>query len=386
MLTFAALWLSFTLASPALRDDQGVVIEAHGKDRRWVLAPLPAGVAHRAVVTDDTGSLMPSQSIDDAVYVLVPFIPAGASPRFALREGPAGGGPSMALLDDPAGFISVRGPDREITRYHVGDLARKHRKPFFYPLVGHGVNLLRGWPMEDKPGDPQDHPHHTGLYFAYGGVNGNDYWSKLSITPRQILLRSAGPAFARIVAENAWGDDLVEIREVTILNAGPDVVMDWKITLTAVGGPVAFAKNVALAKEGAFAARLAAGLSEASKNKDLSGSGVDVMLDARGNKGEGAIRADRAPWVDYSGEVEGKKVGISILCHPTSFRHPSDWHVRAYGLLSSNPWIVRGESALPKGESLVLKYRVFVHAGDAARGRVADVFEGYANVRVAGVK
>jgi hypothetical protein len=76
-----------------------------------------------------------------------------------------------------------------------------------------------------------------------------------------------------------------------------------------------------------------------------------------------------------------KKVGISIMNHPGSFRYPSDWHVRAYGLFAANPWILKGENTLAKGESLTLKWRVYVHGGAAAAGKVADVFAGYANAQ-----
>ena len=106
------------------------------------------------------------------------------------------------------------------------------------------------------------------------------------------------------------------------------------------------------------------------------------QLDAKGEKGEKAARANASPWVDYSGTVDQKKVGISIMNHPGSFRYPSDWHVRAYGLFAANPWIIKGENTLGKGESLTLKWRVYVHGGDAAAGKVADVFAGYANAQV----
>ena len=35
----------------------------------------------------------------------------------------------------------------------------------------------------------------------------------------------------------------------------------------------------------------------------------------------------RAEWVDYHGPVNGKTVGVAILNHPSSFRHPTPWHV-----------------------------------------------------------
>lgn len=353
MRTLTLLLLS-TLACAAepAQDGATVTIAPFEKDRRWVVVEAKA-------------------SGGEPLRVVVPFIAANEKVKVGLKPGTGG----ITLTEDPAGFISVKGPDREITRYYTGALAEKHKKPFFWPLTAQGVNLLRGYPVTPREGEPADHPHHTGLYFCFGEVNGKEYWSKLPITPKAILKKEQGNGYARIVAQNAWGEDLAETQDVVILNAGADIVMDWTITLKAVNGPVVFAKDMKMAKEGAFAARVAKELSFAK------GDAPDMILDSKGGKGEKAAREGAAPWVDYSGEVEGKKVGISIMNHPSSFRYPSDWHVRAYGLFAANPWILKGENALAKGESLTLKWRVYVHAGDAAAGKVADVFAGYANAQ-----
>lgn len=347
MRTLTLLLLSSVAFAGETAQETVVAIAPFEKDRRWVVVETKGG---RAVV---------------------PFIAANEKAKVAAKSGPAG----ITLTEDPAGFISVKSADREITRYYTGSLAEKSKKPFFWPLNAHGVNLLRGHPVEPKAGEPLDHPHHTGLYFCFGDVNGREYWSKTAITPKAIVKKEQGPDYARIVAQNLWGEDLVETQDVTILNAGPDVVMDWTITLTAANGPVILGKDKAKAKEGAFAARVAGALSVAK------GDAPEIIEDAKGEKGEKAARANGSPWVDYTGTIDGKKVGIAILNHPTSFRYPSDWHVRAYGLFSANPWINKGENTLGKGESLVLKWRVYVHAGDATAGKVADVFAGYANAQ-----
>jgi methane monooxygenase PmoA-like len=225
--------------------------------------------------------------------------------------------------------------------------------------------------MEPKPDEPTDHHHHTGMFFAFGEVNGKDYWTSVPIDSKKVVAE-AGPACVRIVAENAWGDDLVEFRDVRILNAGEDVIVDWTVTLTAANGPVVFAKDLKLAKEGAFGIRVAASLSS------KTGDAPETISDAEGRKGEKDVRAGAAPWAHYSGDVDGKRIGIAVMNHPSSFRYPGDWHVRAYGLFAANPWILKGESSLAKGESITLRWRVYVHDGPLAEGKVADVFEGYA--------
>jgi hypothetical protein len=284
--------------------------------------------------------------------------------------------PALRWSESGSGVTALKLGDKEITRYNTGAAAekQKHHKPFFWPLNAHGVNLLRGWPVEPKQGDSTDHPHHTGMYFAFGEVNGKDYWSKEPFTQKQLKM-DAGQVFAELRAQNAWGEDLVESDVVRILTDGSDIVADWTVTLTAANGPAVFAKDLKQAKEGAFVCRLSQQLSQAK------GDAPELILDSKGNKGEKLARENAAPWVDYSGTVDGKKVGIAIMNHPSSFRYPSDWHVRAYGLFAANPWIIKGENTLQKGESITLKWRVYTHEGDAAAGKVADVFAGYANAQ-----
>ncbi len=93
----------------------------------------------------------------------------------------------------------------------------------------------------------------------------------------------------------------------------------------------------------------------------------------------------RLPWVDYTGPVEGKTVGIAILNHPDSFRYPTTWHVRTYGLFAANPfgWHDFGQAkpgtyVLPKGESIRFRYRILLHAGDTAGANLPAEFQGYA--------
>lgn len=353
---------------------QDVSIPAFEKDRRWVVAEAAvSGSGPFRAKDKEGGEVLPAQGDGRTVRWLIPLIPAGAKKGYAVEKGAAEKAVPLAVEEVAGGALSIKGPDREITRFHPGPQGIKHLKPCFYPLVGGGVNVLRGYPLEEKAGEVKDHPHHTGVYHAFGEVNGREYWSKLPIENKKVR-KEAGPVYARITTENHWGRDLVEVQDVFILNVGTDALMDWTITLTAAEGPVAFARDMKMAKEGSFAVRVGTELTDNDKKRQ----GSEIMLDALGNKGEAAIRAAQAPWVDYSGTVSGKKVGVAVMDHPTSFRYPTNWHVRAYGLFAANPWFVRGEHKLEKGASITFRYRVYVHGGDAAAGKVAEVYEGFA--------
>ena len=90
--------------------------------------------------------------------------------------------------------------------------------------------------------------------------------------------------------------------------------------------------------------------------------------------------ARRAAWVDYHGPLDGETVGIAILNHPSSFRYPTYWHVRTYGLFAANPFGVRdftrapgadGSYEIAPGKSLTLRYRVLLHRGRGPRAAPA---------------
>jgi hypothetical protein len=151
--------------------------------------------------------------------------------------------------------------------------------------------------------------------------------------------------------------------------------IDFDITLTAKPGAVTFGDT----KEGCFGVRVASTIKVDAK---LGGE----IVNAEGLKDKEAW-GKRSPWVDYHGPVAGQQVGIAILNHPSSFRYPTYWHVRTYGLFAANPFGVSdftgqksatGEYVLPQGQSISLRYRVLLHKGDEKAAGVAAAFADYA--------
>ena len=59
-------------------------------------------------------------------------------------------------------------------------------KPVLYPLrSARGTLVTRGFPLDPRPGERVDHPHHVGLWFNYGDVNGVDFWNNSDSLPKQ---------------------------------------------------------------------------------------------------------------------------------------------------------------------------------------------------------
>src|SRR5699024_6008858 len=58
------------------------------------------------------------------------------------------------------------------------------KKPVLYPLkAANGTTITRGFPLESRPDERTDHPHHIGLWFNYGDVNGLDFWNNSDSIP-----------------------------------------------------------------------------------------------------------------------------------------------------------------------------------------------------------
>ena len=273
---------------------------------------------------------------------------------------------------------------------------RSGAKPIVWPIYGPaGVPLTRDFPMKESPGEAHDHPHHRSFWLTYGDVNGVNFWGehvagdkeKIGATVHREFVKVEGGPQGVIVARNDWiapdgKKQCEDQRRLTFAADGDVRWIDFDATITASNGPVHFGDT----KEGGFGIRIA----ETIK--------VDAKLGGRIVNSEGQSDAGawgkRAAWVDYHGPVGGQTVGVAILNHPSSFRYPTYWHVRTYGLFTANPFGVRdftgdtksdGSYELPSGKSLHLRYRLILHNGDEKEGRIAKFFAAYAKEKVSSV-
>ena len=70
------------------------------------------------------------------------------------------------------------------------------KKPVLYPIIdAGGVTITRGYPLQPRPGERTDHPHHAGLWFNYCNVNGFDFWNNSDAIPPPAL-RKWAPSFS----------------------------------------------------------------------------------------------------------------------------------------------------------------------------------------------
>ncbi|MBN2023222.1 MAG: PmoA family protein [Pirellulales bacterium] len=262
-------------------------------------------------------------------------------------------------------------------------LTRSGTKPIVWPIIGPtGKPMTRGWPMTQAgPHEQKDHVHHRSLWFTHGDVNGVDFWSeqrKPAVIKHREFVEVAGGPEARIVTRNDWldpnGKKVCEDERTLAFGADGDARwIDFDIVLSATAGRVTLGDT----KEGTFGIRMAATMKPDAK---LGGR----VVNSEGNAGAD-VWGKRASWVDYFGPVDGETVGIALMNHPKSFRYPTHWHARTYGLCSANPFGAScfegpgadGSATIEAGESLRLYYRVYLHKGDDEQGRVSAAFEAY---------
>jgi hypothetical protein len=287
--------------------------------------------------------------------------------------------------------ISVEIDGKPFTEFFMGADAPK---PYLHPLrTASGIVVTRHFPIEPAEGESVDHPHHRGLWFGHGDVNGIDFWmneppgKRDDITGRVVLNKILEVKGSSLTALFDWvgpkkNTMLTELRTMIFYSEPKLRTIDVDITMTAVE-KVKFADT----KEGAFAIRVASGLEVPGKGVPTSPPRTGKMVDSEGRESEANVWGRRAPWVDVYGEVEGQKVGIAIMNHPSSDRYPTFWHCRAYGLCAANMWGLRdftgdktqdGSLTLEPGQKFHLRYRVIIHPDDPVTAGVAGLYRAFA--------
>lgn len=253
-------------------------------------------------------------------------------------------------------------------------------KPFLYPLRAvDGTELSRGWPVEKRVGDSEDHGWHRGMWWGHGIINGEDYWREKKgasgfIRTSQARGRKQGDGFEfRGVhrLETRAGESMAGLETVwTLRDRDGERWIDFSMTLRGQS-----ALRFGDSDDGGTGIRLREEFREDRGAK---------LTNAEGLRGAKGIWGKASPWTHYEAEVNGKPYGVAMLSHPSNLRHPSGWHARNYGLNSANPFAAssfagekggeRGAYELAAGTALRLRYRVILHAGALD---VAARYEGF---------
>ncbi len=285
--------------------------------------------------------------------------------------------------------------------------------PVLFPLrTADGIIVTRGFPLDTRPGERVDHPHHIGLWFNYGNVNGVDFWnnsvalppaqqSKMgTVVQRRITRVFNGADHGELDVQMDWmmPDGQPVLREATrfIFRAGPGLrAVDRITTLTALDQPVVFKDD----KEGMLGLRVRRELEQPSTEPqvftDASGRPTTVkVMDNTGVSGlyrssEGKTGDDvwgtRGRWTMLTGKVGDEPVTLALLDHPGNVGFPTYWHARGYGLFAANPL---GQSVFSPGkeplnftlspkQSVTFRYRLVILNGAATPDQIEEQYQNF---------
>lgn len=268
--------------------------------------------------------------------------------------------------------------------YCYGELPR----PFIWPLFAPGgIAVTRDYPMVSasgsRTGESSDHPHHQSLWFAHGDVDGFDFWhgkknnERIEFEFGSVQWVATGNR-VEVTSRGEWmvGEGQVIARErrlVTFAEHGDHRTIDVTVFLR----PAKQQMTIGDTKEGTFAMRVHPALR-------VDGEvATGVLRNSEGQLGK-AVWGKRARWIDDSGMVDGKPVGVAMFDHPDNPRHPTWWHARNYGLLAANPFGVHdfekkpkgaGDYVVKRGEVLALQYRVLLHGAGWDNARVEAAYQ-----------
>jgi len=275
-------------------------------------------------------------------------------------------------------------------------------KPVLYPIhTAKGTVITRGFPLDPRPFERSDHPHHVGLWFNFGDVNGLDFWNNSyavpaekraghgSIRHRNIVSLQSGFTQGILVVAADW----VDHTEKALLKEETKFVFsgegDWRIierttVLTAQQDTVTFTDN----KEGMIAIRMDRAFEEPSNRPEryLDAQGNPTEVPIMNNEGvngayrnsEGMEKGDvwgkPTKWVNLSAEKAGEHISVAIIDHKNNPGHPAYSHARGYGLFSTNNMGAQAfnkdapqfKLTLNPGQSTTFKHMIIVKTGGFA--------------------
>src|SRR5450759_3300583 len=280
-------------------------------------------------------------------------------------------------------------------------------KTFLFPVYApDGSVITRGYPIEPRKGERVDHPHHIGIWFNHGNVNGLDFWNNSSAIPankkdsyghivhQKIVKAESGKKGILEVVLN-WDDNkgntlLTENTRYVFSGDKNSRTIDHISTLTAINGPVTLGET----KEGMFAIRVDRAFEMPSKEsliftddkgnpttvKATDNTGVTGMYaSSKGLKGD-AVWGTRNDWVLLSGIKNNVQITMGIFDNPKNLGYPAYAHASGYGLFSINnfgqnsydPKQEKMSYKIEKGQSVTLYHRFYVKSGSEMTTKDAD--------------
>ncbi len=289
--------------------------------------------------------------------------------------------PADLTIQSDAGRVVITNAGKPVATYVYRDA--KIPRPYFAHVHAPGsVQVTRNHPpIAGK--DATDHAEfHLGLWLAFGDLGGADSWRLKARVQHDKFFQEpkAGGDSATFGVSNFYlsndGKRVIcgENCRYTILVKPGGYLLLWDSLFQAKDGDLAFCDQ----EEMGLGVRVAT---------PISVKGGGRILTSDGHKNEKQVRAKTSAWADYSGTIEGRRAGVTLMQHPKNFR-PAWYHARDYGLLVLNHFgrrdLTGGEKSrvlLKQGETFRLRFGVFLDAGaEAANLDPAAAYKDYLKV------
>ncbi len=325
--------------------------------------PSYASILQPQHLADLTAFLLTQKAIDSTSKK--PATPNKVDPSFKDK--------ATITIDQSAkpakGFAIEQKKDR-LTITHTGQPVAdfvfhddKILRPYFANVhVPGGLQITRHHPP--RPGkDATDHDTmHPGIWLGFGDISGVDFWrNKGRIEhvsfPEPPSVKNDELRFVQECCLRVGDKTLATLtNRFTLLARLDGWLLVWDATFRAGDSAFTFGDQ----EEMGFGARVATNFTEKKGGQ---------ILNSHGKKTAQATWGKPAAWCDYSGNVDGKLVGITLMPAPANFRE-SWWHNRDYGVFVANPF---GRAAMRQGgkstvtvapgEALRLRFGAMLHTG-----------------------
>jgi hypothetical protein len=279
------------------------------------------------------------------------------------------------LEDKEKGLLTVRDGQIDVLTYRFGDQLKEGVDPtqtrscYIHPLYS-----LDGQVLTDD--FPQDHYHHHGVFWTWPVVKTRGQltqtWHAHSPSLRQHFVRwikrEKKNDMTIITVENVWKLDCLEVvaKEMVTLNIHPagniSRAIDLELKIQAVGGSLTLQGTP-------------------DQNKGYGGlsiRGASMFTGASMSTDQGLLEEDSTNvpfrWADLSSD----DLGVAIFVSPDHPGYPTTWLIRnSYAGFINASWPGLKPAVLQPDESITLSYRIYIHKGNTASGKVHEAYKQY---------
>ena len=369
------------------------MIELSAKETRQVKEPIKVNIPANRITTKashlvnpETSTVIPLQIDSDGMFVFLldEGMEAGSVRKYKLEHSsiPISANHTQIKLKEDADAIQLEVDEKPVLKYNKSIQYPPKGSPAYYQRSGyiHPVYSPSGKIITD--GFPKDHMHQHGVFFAWVNTEFRgqftDFWNQHNqngmVRHMSIEKTNEGPVFAEFVS---WlehlaiqnGDTIPVLKErwtVRVYAVASPFIIDFTSEQQMIGTDTLFLKEY---RYGGFGIR---GSAEWDDHGFTQPKDVDSAVNYIGHAGKGGFltseqktRVDgnhtRPYWVDFHGTVEGEKLGILSMGHPSNFRFPQAVRIHPTMPYFCFAPMVTGSFEIKPEETYTSKYRCVVH-------------------------